>query len=252
VKWDGSSIRESTRLKSVLLGEILKDSSNSNLPHPTPIFLDLEKVQLSYNDLKRNLRLPKYLDEELAEDIGIQIGDGSVPIVIDKKGTRHYKVACYGNRIEDINYFENKVIPLKQKLFNLILSLKEDKNAGTCFVKVESKGIVSFYTKVIGIKEGKKLEISIPNLILNSPLPIQLACLRGIADTDFSLVFKKDFKGVHRDPYIQLGCSSMILVNQISGILSKINIHSTLILNQKAKIKGRKREYLKHYLNVHG
>ena len=102
------------------------------------------------------------------------------------------------------------------------------------------------------LKEGKKLEISIPNLILNSPLPIQLACLRGIADTDFSLVFKKDFKGVHRDPYIQLGCSSMILVNQISGILSKINIHSTLILNQKAKIKGRKREYLKHYLNVHG
>jgi intein/homing endonuclease len=171
--------------------------------------------------------LPNVLDTFLAEDIGVQIGDGSLPVYIDNKGVKHFIIACYGNITEDQKYFKNFIIPLKRKLFNINQSLKYHPIAGTCYIKFESKAIFTFYENVIGLQTGRKDNISIPKIILKAPLEIKLACIRGIADTDFSLVFKKDFKGVHRDPYIELGCSSKILIKQINKILKDITIVST-------------------------
>ena len=251
-----SSIREvenpeSNRLKS---GELLKVTRNvvsSNLATPT-VPLNTDKVIFSYNDEKRKIIIPKLLSLSLAEDIGMQIGDGSLPIFIDKKGVQHYIIACYGNIIEDQEYLKNFIIPLKEKLFNIKLSLKNHKVAGTCYIKFESKAIFTFYENIIGLQVGKKNNISIPKIILKAPLEIKLACIRGIADTDFSLSFKKDFRGIHRDPYIQLTCSSKFLIKQISRILKDIAIVYTLNFDLKSKIKNRKKTYIKHRLTIHG
>lgn len=251
-----SSIREvakpeSNRLKS---GELLKATRNvtsSNLV--TPILPpDTRKLVFSYNDKIRKIHMPHVLDKILAEDIGIQIGDGSLPVYIDKRGVRHYIIGCYGNIKEDREYLTNFVAPLKKKLFNIDLKVKNHPTAGTCYIKFESKVIFNFYKDIIGLQTGRKNNISIPKIILKSPLEIKLACIRGIADTDFSLVFKKDFRRIHRDPYIQLGCASKNLILQISKILREVKIISTLILDSKEHIRGLTKEYIRHYLQIHG
>jgi len=91
MKWECSSTRESTCLKSMVLGENSKNSPNSKdtkiseiLPIPT-ISLDTKDATFSYNDVNRKITIPNKLDVFLAEDIGIQIGDGSIPLYIDKK-----------------------------------------------------------------------------------------------------------------------------------------------------------------------
>jgi hypothetical protein len=148
---------ESNRLKS---GELLKVTRNvvsSNLTTPTiSVPLDLSKVNFSYNDKKRNIYLPNVLDTFLAEDIGVQIGDGSLPVYIDNKGVKHFIIACYGNITEDQKYFKNFIIPLKRKLFNINQSLKYHPIAGTCYIKFESKAIFTFYENVIGLQTGRK------------------------------------------------------------------------------------------------
>lgn len=249
MKWSGSSTRENNRLKSGMLGEILTESPNSNLPHSIPKLLDVKGVELSYNDLKRGLKIPNLLDESLAEDIGIQIGDGWIS---NYDQVKRSIVGCCGNRIEDRIYFERFVIPLKRGLFNLSLNLKENRLAGTCYIKFGSKGIVNFYTKTIGLNPGKKSNIPIPKIILESPREVQLACIRGIADTDFSLSFKRDFKGVHRDPYIKLVSASSILVEQVKEILDANKLNNTAIFNFKKRIRGRDKVYTQSYIAVHG
>lgn len=224
---------------------------SSNLTIPTPL-LKIKNVFFSYNDIDRKIKIPDILDAFLAEDIGIQIGDGSLPLYIDKKSVQHYVIGCYGNIIEDRIYLKNLVIPLKRRLFNIDLRLNDHPTAGECYIKFESKAIFTFYKNVIGLQTGRKNNIPIPKIILKAPLEIKLACVRGIADTDFSLVFKKDFKKVNRDPYIQLGCASKNLIKQIARILKEIGITSTTIFDCEFKTKNRDKIYIKHYLNIHG
>ena len=262
-KWDCSSDREiakpvSNRLKSGELPKVTRNvvSSNEtkiseNLTSPTN-FLSKKDLNLSYNDEKRKIKIPNILDDSLAEDIGIQIGDGSIPMQIDKKGVQHYVIACYGNITEDREYLRNFVIPLKKKLFNINLTLKDHQAAGTCYIKFESKAIFSFYEKNIILNIGRKNEIVIPKIILQAPLKIQLACIRGIADTDFSLSFKKNTKGFHDNPCISLGCSSKQLVLQIARILNKIKITTSLTLDNEEYDERTKKTYVRNYLYING
>lgn len=246
-----SSVRESNRLKSGELLKITRNVVSSNLTNPT-IPLNTDDVLLSREDTLRRITIPSTLTTLLAEDIGIQIGDGSLPVYVDKKGFSHHRIECCGNMIEDKLYLENFVIPLKNKLFNLDLKLKNHISAATCYVKLESKGLYTFYTKVIGLPAGPKKNIQIPQIILNSPTEIKLSCLRGIADTDFSLSFKKDWKGVYRDPYITLGCSSRALVMQIAEILKDVGIVASTRLDIKEYDKRTGKFYTKQYLYIHG
>lgn len=250
--------KESNRLKSgvplMKWAEVVSSKEtkiSENLTIPTNPF-STKNVNFSYNDEKRKIKIPNILDTFLAEDIGIQIGDGSVPVQIDKKGVQHYVVACYGHMIEDREYLRNFVIPLKKKLFNINLTLKDHPTAGTCYIKFESKAIFSFYEKNIILNTGRKNEIVIPKIIFHAPLKIQLACIRGIADTDFSLSFKKSDKGFHNNPCISLGCSSKQLVLQIAKILKEIKITVSLTLDRKEYDKRTKKTYVRNYLYING
>ncbi|MBI2547581.1 MAG: hypothetical protein HYW23_04010 [Candidatus Aenigmarchaeota archaeon] len=196
--------------------------------------------------------MPSDLTPLLAEDVGIQVGDGSMPLWRNKHGTLIHRIGVFGNIKEDKEYFRNIVIPTKNKLFNLKLNLYYHKSAGTCYIKFESKAVMTFYFTSIGLQWGKKVETYIPDIIFNSTKEIKSAFMRGLADTDFCLSFKKNFKGKYSDPYIQLGCSSNILVRQCSKILKSLGITSTKILDSKEYDKRTDKFYIKNYLFIHG
>jgi len=125
----------------------------------------------------RSVSLPKQ-NILLAEFCGIVLGDG---------GITNYQVTITLNLKDDAEY-AMFVISLCEKLFGFspgIYIRKEDNTQTILLSRVE---VVRFLTKHIGLIKGNKVkhQISIPDWIM-SKKSYQVACLRGLVDTDGSI-----------------------------------------------------------------
>ena len=68
--------------------------------------LDLSNVQFSWKDKIKDVVLPTVLSEELAEDIGIHIGDGAMN-VYKNIGSIDYYYKCSGHPQNEKPWFDN-------------------------------------------------------------------------------------------------------------------------------------------------
>jgi len=117
---------------------------------------DLREINFSGYDKKRKIKLPKELTPKLAEEIGMHIGDGTLP---EKK----YYFSLRGD-IKEKDYYESHVLPLYKKLYNLDPSLLE--RPPICGIEFSSKAIYEFKNKVIGLPIGIKTNrLEIPKCI---------------------------------------------------------------------------------------
>ena len=210
--------------------------------------LNTSGVNFSNFDRIRKLTLPEKMNKLLAEDIGIMIGDGYIG-----KNTRktnksvNYHVECSCDAIRDKKYVLDYIKKLKYALYNLDFrhSIK-GKNKSEIQLRRYSRGLVEFYTKVIGLPLGKKTEIGIPNIIFKDKSFIK-ACLRGIVDTDFSFCLKRN-----NYPTLKLGTASKRLVLdcerafKILGLKTKTQFDVYIYQNKVKKY------YLKHYIHLYG
>ncbi|MFQ5722382.1 MAG: hypothetical protein ACE5GI_07800, partial [Candidatus Aminicenantales bacterium] len=209
--------------------------------------LNLSGVEFSKNDKKRNIILPYRMNEDLAEDIGIQIGDGCLHL-----GKKDFAILCSGNYSEDFLYFHNFLIPLKKRLFkNVVLNLRKHKNQNTYELKIGSKAIFTFYRKVIGLPAGYKNGIKIPELLFDKESWIK-ACIRGIFDTDFCLTFKRKRKPYHRYPVILTCLKSKVLVKQLEMILKQLGLKPHVEYDFPAFDKRFGKNYTKNFLYLNG
>lgn len=223
---------------------------SSNLT--VPIFLNLDNVAFSRNDFIRGITIPKFLNADLAEDIGIQIGDGGIFVYKEKDGDTHYRIECYGHINEDISYFNTVIIPLKQKLFNVKPDIKIHKTAGTCYIRINSKAINTFYHYAIGLPRNNKCKIiTIPKIILNSSNEILAACIRGITDTDFSLSFGKRGND-YSYPILHLTSASKKLIFQLHYYLKRFGIFSNVTYDYGEYDFRTGKTYIKNNLFVNG
>ncbi|MEK6984439.1 MAG: hypothetical protein AABX33_07735 [Nanoarchaeota archaeon] len=122
---------------------------------------DLSEIKLSRKDAKRGLSFPAEMNEKLAEDIGIMIGDGCISIH-EYNNLKHYFISVDGNSITDRDYLLGFVKNLKFNLYNLNFNSDFKKNRNEMRLRVYSQGLAEFYTKIIGLPAGKKEEIGIP------------------------------------------------------------------------------------------
>lgn len=209
--------------------------------------LNLNKVKFSNNDLNRKIKIPNKLTLELAELIGIIIGDGNL-YTKDR-----FELTIIGNITEDKEYHE-KVTKLFKKLFNISTKSEEKyfKN-GTCRrIRIKSKAIISFLIKIIGLKSGRKQEVDIPKLIKYSKdKKIIYSFLRGLADTDFSIKFKTRYNKKNYYPIIIGNLCDKTLVLQLKDILEGIGFHSH-IENRTKYDKFVKKTYYSYALNIVG
>lgn len=83
---------------------------------------------------------------------------------------------------------------------------------------VNSKKLVDFKRSVLKLPCGPKDTIEIPKQILENKNFLKM-CMRGLGDTDFSLSFKKDKKGLNTEPRLELYTKSENLINNIKEIL---------------------------------
>ncbi len=209
--------------------------------------LDISNIKFSTFDLKRGLKLPNSMNNQLAEDIGIMIGDGHIGYNKYAAGV-DYILSVSGNASSDKDYILNYIKDLKLKLYGLEFRdfLKGNRKT-EIQLKICSRGLLEFYTKTIGLPLGKKINIGIPDCIW-SKKEYLASCLRGIIDTDFALCFKKREKY----PVLQLKTCSQKLVIDCKKAFQRFDIKSNIYCNIKETHSVTKREFTTNYLFVNG
>lgn len=122
---------------------------------------------------RKRIRIPK-LNEDLAEFIGVYLGDGTLT---------EYFVSITGDSRYDITYF-NYLSNLIKKLFNLNAKIRKSKRGNALILVVHSVELCSLL-KNYGFNYGDKIRNNslIPRSIMHDD-KLAKACLRGLIDTD--------------------------------------------------------------------
>lgn len=210
---------------------------------------DLSKIEFSNKDIKRNIKIPKNLTKELAEFLGIMVGDGHVGSYKNKYGKSpyiHYEIRIAGN-INEYDYYKYHVNKLIDSLFNVEFNLRKIINRNAVILSKDSKALYSFLTKVINLPQ-RKIKISIPKQILLGNKSIKSSFLRGYADADFSLSIKYKPKPY---PVISGTSISKEIMHQVSKMLLKFGIKNIVYCENKYYEK-RKKTYITHRVDING
>ncbi len=187
---------------------------------------NLSKVEMSKNDIRVGIKLPKYLTKELAEFIGIMVGDGHLGFYLANKTNAprrcpNYEIRISGN-VKEIKYLEY-VRNLFYSLFNIEMYLNKDTNPGALVLRKHSRGIVQFLNRICELPLNNKSNISrIPSIIKKADAQFKYAFLRGLADTDFSVTFKNRIKRGHTYPVIKASFKSKSLVLDLEDLFKEI------------------------------
>lgn len=183
----------------------------------------MENVALRYpkKSHRKVVRIP-LKSKELAEFIGIMLGDGGI--------NNPWQANISMNSVADATYaryVENLII----HLFGVQPAIRRRKERNTLVISLASTTIVDFLVST-GLPRGDKLKagLKIPKWILKNP-SYRKFCVRGLVDTDGCLYIHKHRRGGLEYKNIGLCfCShSPILIEQItelfeeSGIMPHIN-----------------------------
>ncbi|MFC2136514.1 LAGLIDADG family homing endonuclease [Bacteroidota bacterium] len=175
------------------------------------------------------------------------IGDGHIGIKIRPKRAVDYIIVCSGNSVSDKNYVSRYVKRLKKLLYNLDFMCSQiGKNKSEIRLKINSKALVGFYSDIIGLPVNKKKNIGIPNLIWTNKKFLK-ACLRGIVDTDFSFVIRKNGY-----PVLKLKTESRKLVMHCQKAFRQIGIESSINLDAREVHSKTKEPFFTNYLYISG
>ena len=185
--------------------------------------LDISKVEFSKKDIKNNITIPHYLTSEIAYLIGIHIGDGSMNIYKNVD----YLITYTGHLIDEKEFHENTIAKLFKELFNKETKITYDKRRKHSCLRTyfRSKAILTFFNKTIGLPLGTKENCNIPKIIENSNIKIKKAFLKGLADTEFCLTFKKRYRQKHYYPAITFGTQSKSLQKSIIILLKELDFN---------------------------
>ena len=208
------------------------------------------EIGFSNKDKSDNIILPSYLDENLAEFIGIVAGDGHLNCY-SRNNWRYYSIVITCNLNEDKFYFNNVIQSKFKKLFNTCLNITCNKKKNYFNAYNYSKAIVNYINKNFSIPIGNKSsDVNIPNNIMESG-KLVLFFIRGLADTDFSLSFKNKGK-LHDYPVIKGSFKSRILVDNLNKSLTNFGFCTNVCFNERNFDKRFGKGYERHSIYLSG
>lgn len=181
---------------------------------------------------------------EIAEICGIITGDGHLSRYISPERT-DYRIEIVGDKIEEVEYFKY-ISQLFYKIFNRKLKLKIEDEYSRLYV--HSKNILDFLEST-GLIVGKKSDKSrIPSKILNDETA-SLYFLKGLADTDFCVTFKKGSRKRNSYPKIVAEFASKNLIEDIEVILKRLGMN---YYKQTKLTKNAFGSFVHHRLEIDG
>ena len=166
-----------------------------------------------------NLKIPKKLTPDLAEEIGIHIGDGHL-----SKNRYRYKI--FGN-IDESEYYTDFIMNLYKNLYNLDVKITK-RNDNTIGFELCSKLLWMFKTEILGLEPGRKNNIGVPKIILNSNQNILRAFIRGFFDTDGNVYFQSRYEYKKYYPLLTFTLKSKKLNDCIKDILNLLGFKISL------------------------
>ena len=176
------------------------------------------------------------IDEDLAELLGIHIGDGCI-----SRTKRYAEYYLGGDITEEREYHDSWVGPLfNKKIMQPVLQknviYKEHPKVGVYGFYIFNDKLVSFFEK-LGIKAGTKLPIEVP-VEIRTNKRLTKRFLRGLFDTDGTIYFDKNRSCKHpinNRPTIKLGGVSRELISQVYCMLKNLGLHPRLTKPYKGK-----------------
>lgn len=181
------------------------------------------------------LKFPQKESSDLAELIGILLGDGSIGIYQCKERERshtQHKLQITCNKVDDadyIKYIENLLL----KLFGAKpkISYRDKK---TCDLRMFDRRIIRFLINEIGMELSPKWNrAKIPNFYLNNDL--ELKVLRGYFDTDGSVVVTNNNGTVY--PRLEMKVCPSIMQTQFIEILNRLGFNFGVYQIGKGKVR---------------
>lgn len=184
------------------------------------------------------------ISESLAEFVGIMLGDGGM-----SKYQIHITLHC-----KDDKDYMNFVVKLVKKLFGINPAIYYDSKDSVNVLVISRINLVNFLSQKIGLKIGNKIKqkMDIPAWIKRNK-KFQIACLRGLIDTDGCLVIHKYKVNGKQYCYKKLNfCSaSKSLVISIIQILKTFDFKPRLSHNSRNAWIDNQKEVMR-YLKVIG
>jgi len=195
---------------------------------------------------QNKVKLPK-LNSEIAELCGIITGDGHLSRYISPTGTRNnsYCIFISCNKTEEIDYFTH-LTDLFRRCFGVKLKIKIEQEYARLYK--HSKSILEFFEHIGVIVGNKSKRAFIPKIILDHHI-LSVAFLRGLADTDFSMAFKKGGRKNNSYPRIVGSSASKKLLDDVELIISRIgmNCYRYTIINNNSF-----GHFIHHRLEING
>lgn len=191
---------------------------------------------------KSEIKIPKF-NNELAEFVGIMMGDG---------GVAPYHISITLNSETDKIYvkFIEKLI---KKLFGTKPKKYKKNNSKAIDIIVQRKALVEFCQK-IGLRIGNKLKqgLDFPDWILKNP-NFTKSCIRGLFDTDGSIfIHKYKIKNkIYFYPKISFTSASKNLIKSMSRALIKLGFNVRISKSSK-DIIIEDQKHVKKYLKTIG
>jgi transcriptional regulator with XRE-family HTH domain len=178
------------------------------------------------------IKIPKF-SEELAEFVGVVLGDG---------GISRNQIVVTLHKTDDAKYgiFVAKLI---KNLFKVpvVINPREDQDA-TSYI-ISRVRLVRFCTKRLGLKIGDKVrqQVDVPYWIKRNK-KYSIACVRGLVDTDGCLVIHKYKISGKMYKYKKLAFTSMSipLVDFVHNTLNDNGIKSRIYKNKDVWVDSKK------------
>ena len=189
------------------------------------------------------MKIPK-ISEELAEETGWHIGDGSMNLYL-RKGKEKGIYQLRGHIEDDKEHYLVRIKQLFEGLYNLKISLREMSSTRVFGFQIWNNELVNF-KKSLGLPLGKKWDVLIPKVFLQSR-ELKIAVIRGIFDTDGSIYLEKKNNKLYPTIYIGTICKS--LAEQLEFILKEEGFRVT-IYSQLNNLHFKRQRYYK--VNIRG
>jgi len=193
-------------------------------------------------NVSKSIKKPHF-SKELAEFVGIMMGDG---------GINRYQIKVSVNREDDKEY-GHFVENLIKKLFSVPVARYYRKDSLEMNLVVSRVELVKFCNKKLGLKIGNKLEqgLDIPRWIKNN-IEYQKFCLRGLIDTDGCLFYErhKIKNKVYSYRRLNFTSYSSDLRSSVFSIFKKLNMSPKIRNNRSVQIENK--DEISQYFGIIG